>query len=121
MHRVTLSVYNDCGAGCTSATQTGSNIALPYANNTLADGTIVATNRPVTLTGKNPHTRYGGRLVISQDRSVVQLTAFDWSPEGSNFDTYAYKREAITVTLKHDGSYSATTFCKAPNTGTAGI
>ena len=113
MPRVTVNVLYDCEAstGCTSATLERS---LPVSYQATPDRFGF---RPLTLNGRSTFTRYQGRLALSQDRSVVQLTGYDWAPEGSDLDTFPQKREGATWSLFLDGRQNITTFCKSQNTG----
>ena len=111
MHRVTVNVMFDCEGACATASLERS---LPISHQSTPDRWGF---RPLTLSGRTVNTRYQGRLALSQDRSVVQLTGYDWSPEGSDLDTFAQKREAATWSLFLDGGTNITTFCKNTNNG----
>ena len=78
MQRATLLVLNDCEGSCVSATVERS-IPLNYRNVTDRWGF-----RPLTLNAKDAATRYAGRMARSADKTVVQLTGYDWAPEGTN-------------------------------------
>jgi hypothetical protein len=114
MARATMVVFAECNnavdAGCTATVER--TVSLNYQANVDARGF-----RPLTLTARAAMTRYQGRMVSTQSKQVVQLTGFDWAPEGMNLDTQPQKREGITASLFFDGRLNVTTFCKTRNTG----
>ena len=113
MQRVGLMVYRDCDAqaSCRVASLERA-LELNYLYAQDAWGF-----RPLTLNSRSNFTRFQGRLVASADRTVVQLSGYDWLAEGVNLDTVAQKREATTMSLYNSGLYNITTFCRQPNTG----
>jgi hypothetical protein len=114
MQRVNLAVLYDCNnvlaPGCSAELER----TLPV---NFQAGVDRWGFRPVTLNARREFTRYQGRLVVTQNRAAVQMTGYDWAPEGMDLQVQPQKREAATVTLFLSGALNMSTFCRTPNTG----